>query len=194
MIMTMSHSFSPQRIIAALALILFGVIGRVILQDLPNIETITVVSLLAGSLLGGTWTIVVGLMTVAASDIFIGNTTIMLFTWSAWAVMGFFGWALRKRKKQPLRHALELTGMGLLGNIFFYLWTNAGVWLIGGLYPSTIDGLWMSYIAGLPFLRMQFLSTLVIVPVVSIAAIWAWNRLPQWMGRTDTADYAGDAR
>lgn len=165
-----------------MVLITFGAVGRLLLQDLPNIETITVVSLLAGSLLGGVWTFVVGLAVVGLTDMVIGNTSIALYTWSAWAVMGVFGWVVRHGRvrhgrSRVLRHAAVLTGMGLLGNVFFYLWTNFGVWHVGGLYPHTVDGLVLSYVMGLPFLKYQLLSTLMIVPALSVVALRAWKHV-----------------
>lgn len=168
-----------KKIISAVALIIFGAVGRYLLKDIPNIETITVVTLLAGSLLGGVWTVMVGLAVVGVTDIFIGNTSILIYTWSAWSVMGFFGYIVRRRAKKPGRHALELTGMGLLGTLFFFLWTNLGVWHIGGLYPHTWQGLIDCYIAALPFLRNSLLSTLLFVPSISVIAITLWNRIPQ---------------
>lgn len=165
---------STWRTFFAAILILFGVLGRLFLQDLPNIETIMVVALLAGSLLGGLWTIGVGLAVVAISDAFIGNSVIFLYTWSAWALIGFFGWAIRKRQKKTW-HVLELTGMGVLGTFFFYLWTNFGVWHIGGLYPHTFEGLLTSYMMAIPFLRLHLLSTIVIVPTVSYIVIKCWD-------------------
>ena len=176
--MEQKNQFTKVKIIAAASLIIFGAISRYLLKDLPNVETITAVSLLAGSLLGGVWTLVVGLVTVALSDIFIGNSSILLYTWSAWAVMGVFGWLLCKRKKRAFWHSLELTGMGFLGNMFFYLWTNFGVWQEGWLYPGNFQGLLASYVAGLPFLKMQLIGTAVIVPLVSLVAILAWKYLP----------------
>ncbi len=175
------NQFSKTKLITAIALIAFGAGGRYLLQDIPNIETITVVSLLAGSLLGGVWTMTVGLLVVAITDMAIGNTSIMLYTWTAWAAMGVLGYALRKREKKVFRHSMELTGMGLVGTLLFYAWTNFGVWQLGGLYAPTMDGLMASYVAGIPFLRMQLLSTLVIVPSVSIVALTAWNFLPQFL-------------
>ncbi|MBI2411324.1 MAG: hypothetical protein HYV32_05525 [Candidatus Kerfeldbacteria bacterium] len=175
------EQFTKKKLITVAILILFGAVGRYLLKDIPNIETITVVSLLAGSLLGGVWTLVVGLAVVATTDMLIGNTSILLYTWSAWTAMGVFGWVLRKREKKPFRHALALTGMGILGNVFFYLLTNFGVWHIGGLYPHTLNGLAQSYIMGLPFLKYQFISTLIIVPSVSIVALTVWNALPVFL-------------
>lgn len=179
--------FTAKKLFVAGVLITFGAVGRYLLQDVPNIETITVVSLLAGSLLGGPWTVAVGLVTVAVTDIFIGNTNILLYTWTAWAFMGLFGYALHKRAKKTVRHAVELTGMGVLGTLFFFLITNFGVWHLSGMYPHTVDGLMLSYIMGLPFLRFQLLSTLLIVPSVSIIALALWNMAPQWSHSTNYA-------
>jgi len=174
----MNH-FTSKKLIAAAVLIAFGAGGRYLLQDVPNIETITVVSLLAGSLLGGPWTIVVGLSTVAITDIFIGNTSILFYTWSAWAVMGVFGYALHNRKKRIVKHSLELTGMGVLGTAFFFLITNFGVWHLSGMYAHTVSGLMLSYTMALPFLRMSMISTLLIVPSVSVVALALWTYAPQ---------------
>lgn len=180
------NSLSTIQYTTAIALIVFGAAGRYALKDLPNIETITVVALLAGSLLSRMWMVIVPLAVVAVTDIFIGNTSILLYTWSAWAVTGLFGAVVKKRQKKSVRHAFELTGMGVLANFFFYLWTNFGVWHIGGLYPHTLDGLVLSYIAGLPFLRLQLLSTLAIVPIVSMVALALWNRLPAFLANIHT--------
>lgn len=173
----LENQFARKKVFFAAFLIIFGVVTRYLLRDLPNIETITVVSLLAGALLGGVWTIVVGLIVVAATDIAIGNTLILIYAWSAWAVMGFFGF-LGRRNQKVWKKTLLLTGGGILGNIFFYLWTNFGVWHIGGLYPRTWDGLLASYLMGLPFLKLQLLSTLLFVPTISPLAIMLWNILP----------------
>ncbi|MFH1426834.1 MAG: DUF6580 family putative transport protein [Candidatus Kerfeldbacteria bacterium] len=187
----MNKQFTVLKVVSAVVLIAFGAGGRYLLKDVPNIETITVVALLAGSLLGGVWTIIVGLVVVAITDIFIGNTSIMLYTWSAWAAVGLFGWAVRKRGKTPLRHSFELTGMGLFANVFFYAWTNFGVWQMGWMYPKTLDGLVMSYVAGLPFLKYQMIGTLIIVPSVSFIALHAWKRAPQWLARRNEQVQAG---
>jgi len=177
----MKNQFTRAKLITAAALIIFGAAGRYLLADLPNIETITVVSLLAGSLLGGVWAVVVGLAVVASTDILLGNTNILLYTWTAWAAMGLLGLILHRRDKKTVRHTLELTGLGVFGNVLFYLWTNFGVWQIGGLYAHTWDGLMLSYVMGLPFLLLQLMSTLIIVPVVSLVALFLWNGVPVWV-------------
>lgn len=167
------------RFLIAVALIMVGVIGRFIrinyLPELYNVEPFTVMSLLAGSILGGGYALSVPLSMIAISDMVIGNTSIMFFTWSAWAIIGLGGTILRKRKTPTFKFSLQLTGMGVVSSLFFYLWTNFGVWLIDGMYPHTWAGLMQSYIMGLPFLRNNLFGNLTIVPVVSLAAIFVWQ-------------------
>jgi hypothetical protein len=162
----------------ALALIIFGVITRYLLRDLPNIETLTVVTLLAGSLLGARWAMVVGLSVIAMTDMLIGNTNILLYTWSAWALLGGLGLILRRHNSQSLTRALELTGLGIVSNLAFFVWTNFGVWQLSGMYAQTINGVVQSYVMGIPFLKLQLLSTLLFVPIVSYIALKLWNRVP----------------
>jgi len=185
--------FTKAKLITATALIAFGIFSRFFLQGIPNFETITVVSLLAGSLLGGVWTIAIGLIVVAATDMFIGNTIIFAYTWSAWAFMGFFGYALRKRGKTVVRHSLELTGMGIVGVLFFFTWTNFGVWHVGQMYSHTFAGLAASYTAGIPFLKYQLMSAVLFIPTVSAVTIALWNRLPQWLASSEQQKSVGIA-
>jgi hypothetical protein len=156
-------------------LILFGVVGRILLQDFPNIETVTAVSLLAGAMLGGVYAAVVPLSVIAITDMMIGNTAILVFTWSAWLVIGWWGTVMHHRSGRRKMWTLDLTLLGVGASLFFYLWTNFGVWLIGGLYPLTGAGLVESYLMGLPFLRNALMGNLVIVPLTAVVVRWIWN-------------------
>lgn len=175
----MFRKINKNRLILAIILIIFGSVGRILLLDLPNVETLTVTALLAGSVLSGGYTLIVPLAMIAITDIIIGNTSIMFFTWSAWAIIGIFGWFLRKQKKSPLKFSLKLMGLGIGSSFFFYLWTNFGVWLLWPqMYPHTPAGLLQSYIMGLPFLRMNLVGNLIIVPVVSFIFLVALKYHP----------------
>jgi len=61
--------------------------------------------------------------------------------------------------KGPLMGA----GYGLVGALFFYFYTNFGVWLIGNLYPHTFSGLIQSYVMGLPFLRLHAVGSVLLL-------------------------------
>lgn len=184
-----------QPIIFAGILIMIGVIGRWVLT-LPNVETLTAITLLAGVLLGSRWGLIVPLVTVAISDIVYGNDAIVLYTWSAWAIIGLSA-ALAKRRMpivqaKPIRFSAQMTLLGILGSIFFFLWTNFGVWQLFNFYPKTLNGLMASYIAGLPFLKFSLLGNIIVVPVLSISLLWVFRKLcgQQKMPSIASLDYA----
>lgn len=165
------------KIIGAIVLIFFGIIGRFsrlhFLPELPNVEPITICALLAGAFLGGGYALFVPLAIIATTDMIIGNTSILYFTWSAWAIIGFFSLVLRKSKKEIFSFGFKMTGLGIGASLFFYLWTNFGVWLISGLYPHTWQGLMYCYIMALPFLKLNIFGNLIIVPLVGFSIVMA---------------------
>ena len=134
----------------------------------PNLEIATAATFLAVLLLRNRWAAVVPFAVVAVSDAVLGNTHVMWFTWSAWAVVGV-GAVLARHLRGPSRYAAAL-GVGVGGSLWFFAWTNFGVWLMDGLYPATLDGLLASYVAGLPFLRTMLLGNLVLVPLAAAVA------------------------
>ncbi len=139
----------------------------------PNIELVMTAGVLASIYLGRRWGVGVALISLAISDLVIGNTMIMIFTWSAFALIAFGG----KMIKGPLMGA----GYGLAGALFFYFYTNFGVWLIGNLYPHTFGGLIQSYVMGLPFLRLQAVGSMVFLGS-TISLIKLFN-LRIWVSR-----------
>ena len=164
-----------KKLIIALLLIFIGVLGRIIrihfLPDLYNVEPITLVSLLAASFLGFPYALIVPLSVVAISDIYIGNTSILFFTWSAWAMVGLLGLILKNSKKDNLSFGLKMTGMGIVSAAVFFIWTNFGVWIGWNMYPHTIEGLIQCYIMAIPFFKMNLGGNLVIIPVVTFSIV-----------------------
>lgn len=166
--------FNKKNIILSIGLIVLGITGRMLLLAYPNVETLTAVSIIAGALLGPYLGLAVSLFSVVGSDMVIGNTNILLYTWTAWAVIGASSALLKQRQRSKLMvwlDSLKFTGFGVLTTLFFYAWTNFGVWHLSGMYLHTWDGLMLSYYNGLPFLRNQLLGNLLIVPVLSVATL-----------------------
>jgi uncharacterized membrane protein len=167
---------SWKKLVFAILLVAFGTLGRYLLLDLPNIETMTAVALLSGALLGGGYTLVVPLISVALFDIFYGNSSILLFTWSAWAMIGLIGLVLRRRNMKTWKFTASMTGLGIASSLLFYFWTNFGVWLIGDWYPETLGGLMTCLIAGLPFLKAQIMGNLIAVPLIVVTLNYFWQK------------------
>ncbi|MFW9881713.1 MAG: DUF6580 family putative transport protein, partial [Candidatus Thorarchaeota archaeon] len=143
--------------------------------ELYNVELMTLVSLLAGSFLGFSYALIVPLSVVAISDIYIGNTSVLFFTWSAWAVIGLLGLILKKSDKGKLSFSFKMTGMGVVASLFFFIWTNFGVWIGWNMYPHTLEGLIQCYIMAIPFFKMNLMGNLVIISVVSTTLVIAYK-------------------
>lgn len=173
--------FNKHNVIIAVVLVMVGITGRLALEAYPNIETLTAVSIIAGALLGPYLGLVVALFSVIGSDMVIGNTNILLYTWSAWAAIGISSALLKRHSRSRIMvwlDSLKFTGFGVVTTLFFFLWTNFGVWHLSGMYVHTWDGLMLSYFNGLPFLRNQLLGNLLIVPVLSVATLSVLKYLP----------------
>lgn len=188
---------SNLRIFAALLLILTGILGRLFLTNyvgIPNFEIITALTLVSAVFLGRVWAIAVPLSIIAITDVFIGNSPVLIFTWSAFAIIGVFGMIYKKyesktQKSTPtllykrmeqcifplckggLRGILGITSIGIISSIFFFLYTNFGWWLVSNMYPHTLDGLTQCYIMGLPFFKNNLIGNLIFVPIFSSTAM-----------------------
>ena len=75
--------------------------------------------------------------------------------------MGAVGLWIRKNKT-----AGRVVGGTLLGSLFFFLLTNAAVWLFGTMYAPNFAGLMQSYFMALPFFRNSLLGDLFYVGVL----------------------------
>ncbi len=167
----------------SLVLIAVAVSERLWFDLGPNIELVMTASVLASIYLGRKWGITVALISLAMSDFFLGNSLIMIFTWSGFALIAWGGRGLKGK------NGLFGAGYGLAGALFFYFYTNFGVWLIGNWYPHTLAGLIQSYVMGLPFLKLHAVSsmlllggTLSIIKLVTLSfrvSRWKSGAVPQ---------------
>ncbi|MBD8077588.1 DUF6580 family putative transport protein [Cellulosimicrobium arenosum] len=156
------------------ALAALAVVWRLVRQDLggpPNLELITSATFVATVLLRTRWAFVVPLAVTVVSDLVLGNTSIALFTWSAWLVIGLASYLVRDTHGWGRIGAGAAFGVG--GSLWFFVWTNLGVWFQGRgtFYPAGWDGLMASYVAGLPFLRTMLVGNLVLVPLAAVGTL-----------------------
>ena len=166
----------------AVALVIIGVIGRIVLLNQPNIETVMVAALLGGCLLGGIYSFVIPLAIMFFTDLYIYNAMgnlpfalpaiagITLFTWSGFIIAGYFGYAVRDKVSYSKKSILKLTFTGILATLFFDLWTNFGWWYL--IYPHTAGALMTVLALGVPFALRHLASTLVTVPLVSVPVLY----------------------
>lgn len=170
------HILRSATIVAGLVVI--GIASRTIFHVVPNVELVTALSLLAGCYLAGWSAVVVPLAIMVGSDMVLGNSNIFLFTWSAYVLAGLGGLLLR-RPALNKRIVLSATGAGVVFSLFFFLFTNFGVWLITPWYERSVSGLMYAYYMGLPFLKLNLLGNLILVPMtfgIARLALSFWRK------------------
>lgn len=167
--------------IIASVLILLAILFRTHWHVGPNIEFVTTASFLAATYLGGAWAIIVPFSSMVISDKIIGNTNIYLFTWSAFIFIGLSDYLfIKKFGRRKL--ILKQTGMGVMASLFFYLYTNFGVWFLDsfGMYTHDLNGLIKCYFMGLPFFKFNLIGNLALIPFAFVASEIIYDMMSLW--------------
>lgn len=177
-----------RKIAIFLVLLLVALAERLWFDLGPNVELIMVASVLASMYLGRKWGAGLAVLALALSDMVIGNTMIMVFTWSAFAVIGFGGYLIKKW--QGSKQVVAAGGYGLVSALWFYFYTNFGVWLITPMYEKSLSGLVLCYTMALSFLRIHAVSSglfltgaIVVIQIInnlkSLGIRWKAEAVPQ---------------
>ena len=141
-----------------------------ILRAQPHMANVTpffAISILAGFVLGRDRAVLSGVL--AALAMFVGDLMIelhwsMLFVYAGVAMaalVGSFGSEiLSKPSTGWLKQALGAFVMAGLASTIFFVISNAGVWLVGELYPMTFAGLVQCFVMAIPFFTKSLAADL----------------------------------
>ncbi len=157
----------------ALGLIALGVIAR-LLPHPPNVSPVAALALFGAATLPRRWALLLPLGTLIISDVVLGWHEVVAFTWSGMMLAGCLGLWVRSQ-----RRPVCIVAASLLSSASFFLLTNFGVWLLGAhgaAYPKTAEGLWLCYLAGLPFFRASLIGDLIYTAGIFGAYAWASGR------------------
>lgn len=170
--------FSNRKFRIALVLIAIGVSGRLLLLGLANIETVLVASLLAGSYLGGLYTVLVPVAILLSSDAIVyaarypglyplGDVAILaVFVYSGYVMISIMGTTTRRRHMAfRLKSIAVLTTISIPLTILYDFWTATGMWLTISGKPPINQTLWQTYSLQVPFTALHILSSLIFVPI-----------------------------
>lgn len=160
-----------------------GVSTRTVWHVAPNVEFVTALTLASAYFMRRSYSFVVPLGIMIITDFIIGNSSIFLFTWSAFGFAHVIGKILgggkieRLTEKFPKLLALSLKSelAGVLFTVFFFFWTNFGVVVVSNMYPKTFEGVILSYQMGLPFLVPQLIGNMIIVPSIFLLTELAYK-------------------
>jgi hypothetical protein len=153
----MKKSSLPEILLIA-ALILLAGLGRLVSNELQlwNFSAIGASALFGGVVIKNKrLAYILPLATLFLTDLFFELFTgidgfygaQMFFVYGAFLLITLIG--TRIRKVNALTILLASIGTGIL----FFLISNAGVWMVSGMYPRTLGGLITCYAAAIPFFR-----------------------------------------
>ena len=128
-----------------LGLTLVGALVRLVPHP-PNFTSVGALGLYSGAWLAGWRAYLVPLLVMAVTDPIFGFSGTTPFVYASFLLNVWIG-----RRLQLSIHPRRLAGAILISSVQFFLITNLGVWLVGGLYPHTITGITTCYFAALPF-------------------------------------------
>ena len=174
----MKTKISIKKIALIIALIAIAVSWRIINHSYmiaPNFELVTVVTVIAAIVLGFKAALIVPFASMAVSDLIIGNTSIFIFTWSAFLIIGLGAILLAKLNQKSKTQILCSIGFAIFSSFFFFALTNFGVW-VQGWYPATWSGLVECFTLAIPFYRTMLIGNIIMVPAAVAAYQFVKNR------------------
>ena len=146
------------RVACAIGIVLLASLSR-LLPHPPNFTPILALALFSGSLVKGRVTAVVAsLGAMLISDLVVGLHGTMPYVYAAVAASALLGRTLMHKSS-----AASYVLLGSLSSLTFFMLSNLGVWLQGGGYAPTFEGLTACYVAAIPFFKNTLSSTLIYV-------------------------------
>ncbi len=108
------------------------------------------------------------LISMLLADAFIGFYGNMLFVYLSLLIIVFIFYKISEKINFK-----NLFIFGFIGSLIFFIISNFGVWVLGGLYEKNLNGLVECYVLAIPFFGNTFLSTL----IFSYPAIFIYKSL-----------------
>lgn len=148
------------QLINPMLFILLAVVLR-LLPHIPNMAPIAAMALFGGVYLNKRYALLVPLIAMVLSDIILGFSLVTPFVYGSFLLTGVIGLWLKSH-----RNLASVIFASIVSSTLFFFITNLGVWLVGGLYPHTVQGLEHCYILALPFFRNTAIGDLLYTGVL----------------------------
>ncbi len=173
-------------------LIVIAVVGTYIMHTFANIETVFVASLLAGSLLGRWWTVLVPVTSLAVLQSLEWSTGYSGYALEAMAAISFFvvsgfvfvavmGRRIRPRVLLRVKSVALLTTISVPLTVTYDLWTALGEWYFV-TRPFGVDLAKVLYLQ-VPFTLYHLLSSLIFVPL--FGSMFLFLRAYGWPAKSE---------
>lgn len=138
------------RFLTILGFIVIGIVTR-LLPHPPNFTSINMIALFSALYLGNLWLSLATILSILFfSDIILGFHSTMSFVYLSFGLTLLIGNKIK-----------NLLLAGVAASLLFFFVSNFGAWLMDSLYPKTLTGLGLCYLAAIPFFVNQVVGDLV---------------------------------
>lgn len=150
------------------SLVVLGALSRLVPHGW-NFTAIGAVAVVSGLLITSNrlTAILTPLTALFVSDLFIDFHDTMIYVYGAYALS--VGVGMLFSKQQQFKNIILGS---VVGSLLFFMISNFGVWMSGTAYTPDMSGLMNCYVMGVPFYRNQFLSDLILTPILFYSAIY----------------------
>lgn len=137
-----------------------------IIPHTANVTPFFAVAIAAGAWLGRDQLKLAAALAIGSmflSDLFIGLHWTMPFVYGGLAfgiLVGAFASKYLLTTENRLLRLLKSVAVVGTGSLGFFIFSNIGVWLVGGIYPMTVDGLISCFVMAIPFFGKSLTSDL----------------------------------
>jgi len=144
-----------------IASIIFLVSLTRLVPHLPNFTPVLALAIFGGAYLPNRIiALSLPILAMFLSDLIIGFHSQIYAVYITIIVLSLLGNMIKTKNIK------NLAIIGFAGSLIFFMITNFSVWLSGGLYPLTIDGLLECYIMAIPFFHNTLISTLLFLGIL----------------------------
>ena len=151
----------------------------------PNFAPLTAIAIAGSTALGFRRGAVLSLLAIWMSDFMVNNILYAhYFPGVVWFYEGWYwqygGWLVIALMASQTLRKISIVNWLLTtfsATLIFFLISNLGVWADSPLYEKSLSGLYLAYLAGLPFLKNTFLSDLVYSGVLLSLNLLALRKL-----------------
>lgn len=155
-------------LLTVLGLIVIGILSRLVPHP-PNFNAVNAIVLFSAFYFESrSLSFVTAISTLFLSDMILGFHCTMPFVYLSFIVILLIAQGLKRRAS-----SYSILLLSLACSLLFFFISNFGVWMADVLYPKTVHGLGLCFLAAIPFLTNQIFGDLIYAGVLfGSFALW----------------------
>ncbi|MBI4948052.1 hypothetical protein HY844_00645 [Candidatus Berkelbacteria bacterium] len=139
-------------LVLSIVLTLIAIASR-LLPHPPNFTALGAGALFGGAKIARPYNYLLVLFSLFVTDIFLGFHSTMPFVYAAFILSVALG------EIMPKKYSVKKTATyALISSTAFFIITNLGVWLVGGIYERSVAGLVTCFVMAIPFYGLTLLG------------------------------------